>query len=190
MLAPMSRPTHRPRGLTLVELLVAVVVLGVLAGLAVPSLNTFIMRKRVDIAANELMADLRLARSMTMQSNAMVRLTFNSSAAGTCYTVSTGGSQLGSCNCNNGMGSSCTAPSGAAPTEIKTVTLPAARGVSITPTSSVLAFNGLSSLPTVANFSADVTGTAGGQLRVSVSPVALSRICAVSGQTGYPACSP
>jgi type IV fimbrial biogenesis protein FimT len=50
-------------GFTLIELLVTVAVLGVLMGLAAPSMQTMIQNNRMTSAANDLMYDIAAARS-------------------------------------------------------------------------------------------------------------------------------
>lgn len=51
------------RGFTLPEVLITIVVLGILAGIALPSWWSVIESRRVDSAANQLVGDLRLAHS-------------------------------------------------------------------------------------------------------------------------------
>lgn len=50
-------------GFTLLELMVALVVAGVLFGYAIPSMQVFLQNARLTSATNELVADLNLARS-------------------------------------------------------------------------------------------------------------------------------
>jgi type IV fimbrial biogenesis protein FimT len=52
-----------PQGFTLIELLIAIAVLGVLMGLAAPSMQAMIKNNRMTSGANDLLTDIAVARS-------------------------------------------------------------------------------------------------------------------------------
>lgn len=62
------------RGFSLVELMVAIAVLGVLSAIAIPSFNEVIISNKLRSYANNFVASAHLARSEAIKNNAEVRL--------------------------------------------------------------------------------------------------------------------
>jgi type IV fimbrial biogenesis protein FimT len=77
-------------GFTLVELMVTIVLVGILLGIGVPSFRDFIRNSRMTSAANDLLADLNLARSESVKRRVPVTLckSANGSACDTSATSS------------------------------------------------------------------------------------------------------
>jgi len=73
----------RQSGFTLLELMVALAVAGILFAIAVPNLRTFIQNNRLTAASNDLLASLQLARTEAVkrQANVVVCATTDSTAA-------------------------------------------------------------------------------------------------------------
>ena len=70
----LSVPSSTPRrttqaGVTLVELVVTLAVVGILVAVAVPSMQRFLTAKAVDAQAQEMAATMRMARSEAMKRN-------------------------------------------------------------------------------------------------------------------------
>ncbi|HEY5634622.1 MAG TPA: GspH/FimT family pseudopilin [Burkholderiaceae bacterium] len=177
---------RRATGFTVVELCVAMAVLGVVAVLATPSFEEFRLRERVKGAANNLYADLQFARSESVQRNARVSLAFTTGTAW-CYGIHEGNA---ACDC--GVANSC---------NIKTVSSADYPRVTMAPASFVSA-SGTSNWylidPRVGQ-SIDAAGAAvngtvqfgigGRALRGEVNAMGRVRLCAAADPIpGYPAC--
>jgi type IV fimbrial biogenesis protein FimT len=78
------------RGFTMIELMVAVAVLGVLASAGMPQFAKFLRDQRIKNMASDLRSDMQLARSESIRRNARVLVCPRSSAsATTCATTVT-----------------------------------------------------------------------------------------------------
>jgi type IV fimbrial biogenesis protein FimT len=189
----LTRALQRRNGMTMIELLVVVGILGVLAALAAPSLNQYIMAKRVEGVATELISDLRLARTDAIQQNMPQIFQFNSSTTMSCYTVYTHETATGDCDCAGGVGSACSGDPGTTPPlELKTVTLPTANGIKVTPSATSVRYSAATQMLTDSSFTIDVepttTNGAGGALRIILNITGRPQLCAVSGHPGYQRC--
>jgi len=82
----MINMTKRVHGFTTVEVLMALVVLGILAALAVPSLTNFANEQRLTGAINVLAADLQYARAEAIKRNSRVLVCARTTAGATSCT--------------------------------------------------------------------------------------------------------
>jgi type IV fimbrial biogenesis protein FimT len=94
------------RGLSLVESLMAMAVVAVATGTTLPGFQQALEQRRLEGAASQLHTDLQLARSEAVARNHTLRISFGSSAGGSCYVVHTG--TAGSCSCDASGAPVCT----------------------------------------------------------------------------------
>lgn len=177
----------RPRGFTLIELLVTLTIGAILLAIAVPQMREFIERKRVAGAASELASDIRLARSMVLQHNEPIWISFGSTADFTCYVMFPEGDQVGTCNCARTVGSMCgggTDP----PVPLRSVFIKRSTGVTLTSTSPNLRFIEAVGAPQIAYFLygdavAEVGSSLGGRIKVTMHGLTRAVVCSISGHT-------
>ena len=182
------------RGLTLVEVLVALAVLGVLLAVAAPSLTDMMNRRRTLAVAEQLMSDIAYARVETGLRAQNLFMTFGGDASQTCYTINYFPAFGGGCDCRRGAGNACTTMTGAvsANQELKTVSALASQGVSITidraswsgDSANELAFVTPQMTVNPANAAFDVVGRGGTRLRVQLNSMGRVSLCSRSGSIG------
>lgn len=173
------RPQPGPRGFTMIELMVVVVLAAVLLALVGPSLRDLIARQRVQGINAELVTDLQYARSEALRRNYPVHFRFGGNASMTCYVMFTPGI-TGSCDCTRGIGTACTETHG----EIKTVQVPRSLQAELTassPVGSIVVFDWRTGKSQPGDFRIDVAGTRGGTLRTSVNASGRPTVCSPDG---------
>lgn len=77
------RSRRASRGVTIVELLIALVILGILTAMALPSFDRMLENARVRGTSDALMSGLQLARAEAIRRNARVRFVLGTQAAWT-----------------------------------------------------------------------------------------------------------
>jgi type IV fimbrial biogenesis protein FimT len=174
---------RQQRGLTLIEMMSVVAVVGVLAGAAAPAFDKFQSRRALEGTATEALADLHFARSEAVSRNQRVRVSYlNAADGGRCMVVHTG--TAGDCQCGSGGVPQCQAG----------VNVLRAHGFGAGAPVSVSANVGSMTIDPVRGMF-----TLGGRVRVSlpngneiqhvVTPAGRIRSCAVDGKlAGYATC--
>jgi type IV fimbrial biogenesis protein FimT len=174
---------RQQRGLTLIELMSVVAVVGVLAGTAVPAFDKFQQRRSLDGAALQTLTDFHFARSEAVARNAAVRLSFLSAPDGAqCVVVHTGAA--GDCVCGTAGVAQCGAPA----TALKVQSVPAGQGPNITANVSSMLIDPVRGTVSPAG-TIRITQAGGTEIRHVVSMMGRVRSCAASGSVyGYKAC--
>lgn len=187
-------------GFTLVEMLITVAVLAVLLAVAVPSMYEFIMRKKVEGAADELLGDVRFARSIQARDTRTTTIKFGSTDTYTCYVIFHPTSRL-SCDCT--ATPVCSSRGSASAVELKTVRLPLSSQVSIAPlegSASEFKWDAVTGIPfavdpttgdrvTAPLLQVQITAPSGGEVRLTTSATGRGQLCSFSGHiSAYPAC--
>lgn len=167
-------------GLTLIELLVAMAITAILAGVALPAMSHIQHNARLRGAAQVLVSELRLAQSESFKRQRSVSLNFRLTDAGWCY----GYSVAEACDCR--VVSSCVMDG------VEHVRhhdqFP---GVQLLPGVSGNRFSFQPLRGTVTAGNVTLTAAHGTQLRVVVSGFGRIRICTPAGPgrySGYPLC--
>lgn len=125
---------HGPRSqraFTLIELMIAIAVLGVLLTLAAPSFRDFMLTQRLKSVSAQLVTDLQFARSEAASRGQAVSVRTLPAVGGrpmSCYIFFTDTAKVPSnaCDCREAEGSRCTASTAR---EIRSVILPSTLGV-------------------------------------------------------------
>jgi type IV fimbrial biogenesis protein FimT len=166
----MRRPGH-PRGLTLLELMVALAIVAILATLALPSFGHMLARHRLKATAENLATDLAELRFEATRRGAPLHLHY---VTGTqwCYSLAT----ASGCDCR--VAQSC---------QLKTVRAGDHPGVQLLEAQNAL-FEGQPGSQ-LGNGQALLRGADGTQLRVGLTPLGRPKVCAPDAAVqGYPAC--
>jgi len=125
----MNRSRLRPlvRGFTLVELLIAVAVIAIIMLIAAPSFRDMILMQRLRSITAQLVTDLQFARNEAVSRGTLLRVSFETNADMTCYTLYTSSVNNNRCDCRLGPGAACLNGN----TEVKTVQVPRSLSVQV-----------------------------------------------------------
>ena len=194
MLAAMKRRTSR--GVSLVEVMVAIGVLGILVSVAAPSFSDMMTRRRVRAVAAEIATDLAYARSEAALRPQEVFLDFRANANTSCYTVQTSNTSM-NCNCTLDPNARCPTSNFGQSPELKTMQVANSTGVRFTPSSATfgpttrqrVGFVAPQLLATMSDFAVDISGGTV-SLRVQMTLLGHVSTCSPNGTFGggIPSC--
>lgn len=199
MMLPLARsllvPPNLRRGLTLVEVLVSVAVLGVIVAVASPSLTDMMERRRIVAAAGELAGIVNFAKSEANAVGDTLILHLEAMPGdqhSSCARLVTQ-SQFDLCRCDTPAGMACTKGSSKL---LREFLLPNSTGVSFAANGGMpgmgeqVAFERNTLQPTLQDFAITVTGkNTGAKLNVEYNAVGRVRTCSPdSSISGFPKC--
>jgi len=94
----MQATITRQSGVTLIEACMVLAISSIVVGLTAPSLRGLIETRRLSGAASELATDLQWVRTEAVVRNQALRVSFHTTADGSCYVVHTGNAAQCSCD--------------------------------------------------------------------------------------------
>jgi len=174
------RPTKQQRGITLVEATVTLAILATLVCGAAPSFSALIDRQRLRGLAAQLASDVQFVRSASVWRHEPLRLSFYSTAWGSCYVVHSGAPSQCSCVAN-APAAVCTGDA----VQLKTVSVPASGGLSVRVNVASILFDPLHGTSTPTGTLRVVSATAGSIHHV-VNVLGRVRTCTPGGSPALP----
>lgn len=176
-----TRPGQPARGLTLLETLVALAVILVVLGSALPHFGKAAERRHLEGTAAQLATDIQQARSLAVARASGQRISFRTLPTGSCYVLHDGAASA--CQCTPAGQAQCTAS-----TQVhKTVFLPAGGAVQLHANVNSIQFHP-SLGTTTPTGTLRVVGRDGQAVHQIVNIMGRTRACSPNGVPGYPPC--
>lgn len=179
------RPSpRRTRGFTLVELIITLAVAAIVLTAAAPSFSALVEKQRLDGAASQLAADLKLARDEAMRRGTPVFVSRHGTRG--CYVLHTGSGS--SCTCTDEGAVTCHPGADA----LKTVGLGNAGGISLVTKRAYVRFEPLHGSSPGTNDTLTLTAASGRSIQTKVDTVGRVHACSpmttAPAVSGYPVC--
>jgi type IV fimbrial biogenesis protein FimT len=161
----MLRLQHRQGGVTLIELMVGLLILGLLFAMGAPAFSGWIQNSRIRTTAEAIQNGLQLARAEAVRRNNQVRFQLASSLDNACSLSTTSSNwvvSLNGANSGDPTGNCNSAPSDtAAPYIIQTrSSTQGSSNLTVAASQSTVAFNGFGRQASVTNLDGTVTSLA------------------------------
>lgn len=198
MLAQLNLSDRARRGLSLVELMVVIAVMGIVLAVAIPSFGDMLARKRVQLVAAELASDLAFARSESGLKSVGIYTYFKQNAEMSCYVVVQRTGAIDRCDCTREIGTACAGTIGL--TEIKTAQIFKSSGVTIKVLTPLAIASGLTGLqfrplhmdPSAADLKVLISSSRGSQpkLQIELNGMGRVKLCCPDGSfSGVQSCA-
>ena len=175
-----GNPGQPSQGLTLIELMLTLTITAVLLAVAIPQMRELIARKRLTGVANEMVTDMRFARTMVIDRSQPILVRFGSTANQWCYTVFSEGVGAGNlCDCT--ATPICPNVSNP-PIALKSVYVRQDSGITLSSVPAVLLFTQFAGPADPAVLNVQLQSSLGGTVRVGLASAGRATVCTVSGQ--------
>ena len=169
------------RGLTLLESLVVLAILGVLLGTAMPHFGKATERRHLEGTAAQLATDIKFTRSLAVAQNGGMRMVFQTAPGGSCYVVHNGATN--DCQCTIAGPAVCS--NGA--TAQRSVFFAAGGPVQLQANVGAILFHPVHGTSTPTG-TLRVVARSGATVHQVVNIMGRTRTCSPNGFPGYPAC--
>jgi type IV fimbrial biogenesis protein FimT len=177
-------PRRKQAGTTLVESLVTLAVVGVTVGAAIPSFVELADRQRLQSLVAQVETDLFHARSLAVDRNQVLRISFDGLSAPGCYVLHTG-TTAAQCRC------STTEPAEAVCTgaaqALRVTKLGSEQRLSLAANVGAMAFEPSRGTVTPAG-TVRMLSASGERVNLVVNIMGRARACSPNGAAGWPAC--
>ena len=170
----MSKRLQQDNGFTLIEVCIGLVIASILLASAIPSLQQWVLRERMQATAQSMLTDLQQARSEAVMRAGAVQLRFSRSARGSCYVLHTGAS--GGCRCSEDGQAICSANARV----LRVNWIPSQQRLTVQANVSNLSFQPRQGAVTSTG-SIDITGVNGQTIRQIISITGRVRSCSPDG---------
>ncbi len=168
------------RGVTSLEAIIVLGITAVTLGTTLPGLGEMQDRRRLEGAAAQLETELQFVRSLAVADTRQVRVSFQSSAAQSCYVIHTGSANA--CRCD-GPQTSCLAGA----TEVRTVRFDADSRLRMNVNSASMLFDPIKGTVTP-TATLRLANTRGDGINLVVNVMGRVRSCTPTGLMGHKPC--